>query len=368
MSSAYWRFGLYIVAAGVAAMALPAAFAQAPGGVDPGVSIGRNAAREAGLVARPDWTSMGRAAAVNPHLSFREAGTGVRYNTAWNGMGAGYRNAPWGVAASWARPNGSGWNRATYYGSTSWWPTRSYYDYGYPFPRDYGYSLPNVGGFAYNVVPFTTDYGAYTVQEQLPEGIVPPREVPVRVTELPAMAATNYDQAVSAFQAGRFDAAVRLAQHAALDDPQNTEIRLLLSLGLFATGQYRAAAAEARTVTMAGPIPDWATVYSLYGDVGPYTDQLRALEKYVRENSASPEGRFILGFQYMLTGHRDEANPQFLLALEASPQDRLAAELLTRVGGQVPPDIARRLAMMPQTSGRQLNTAMAVPAAPAPQR
>ena len=62
-------------------------------------------------------------------------------------------------------------------------------------------------------------------------------------------------------------------------------------------------------------VPDWATLYGFYNNVDAYTTHLRALEKFVRDKPASPEGRFLLGFQYMMAGHRDEARDEFLKAL-----------------------------------------------------
>ena len=44
-------------------------------------------------------------------------------------------------------------------------------------------------------------------------------------------------------------------------------------------------------------------VYRFYGNVEPYTEQLRALEKFVQDNPKAAEGRFLLGLQYMIAGH-----------------------------------------------------------------
>ena len=92
-----------------------------------------------------------------------------------------------------------------------------------------------------------------------------------------------------------------------------------------------------------GKPPDWPKLYNFYGKVEPYTEQLRALEKYVGNNPKAPEGRFLLGFQYLMAGHRDAAKNEFLHALKLVPKDKLAAQLLTQVGGTVPADIAPQL-------------------------
>jgi hypothetical protein len=134
----------------------------------------------------------------------------------------------------------------------------------------------------------------------------------------------------------------------------------LMSLGLFALGEYRGAAMESHAVVALGKTPDWPGVFAFYGDVKPYTEQLRALEKYVRTNPSSPEGRFLLGFHYMIGGHKDTAKDEFLQALKLMPKDRLAAQLLTQMGGTVPADIAVQLSKQPQPKPS------APPAAPEP--
>ena len=113
-------------------------------------------------------------------------------------------------------------------------------------------------------------------------------------------------------------------------------------LGMFAVGQYRGAAMEAHAVAALGKMPDWPTVYALYGDVDTYTRQLRALETFATKSPSAPEGRFLLGFQYAVAGpQRAGRQSEFLAALKAIPQDRVAAELLTKEGGTVPAEIAR---------------------------
>ena len=100
---------------------------------------------------------------------------------------------------------------------------------------------------------------------------------------------------------------MRLASHAAIDQPRNQNVHLLLMLGLFALGQYRPAAMEAHAVASLGKLPDWPTVYAIYGNVDTYTRQLRALEKFSIKNPSAVEGRFLLGVQYAIDGHKGPA-------------------------------------------------------------
>ncbi|MEN6449694.1 MAG: hypothetical protein ABFC96_04305 [Thermoguttaceae bacterium] len=318
--------------------------------VNPGVGVVNR-----GFVSHPAWTA--NRGFVSPHVAFRTVGPRTIYNP-WVGSRVVAHNN-WWVGRLWARPGWRGWNRWWYYGS--WWP---WYSFGYGYPWYYGYSYPNYGysysspyysyDYSYpyaatsDVVPYMSDYGTDATYvppaaETQPEAVEP--------SEAADQMPDFYSEALAAFQEGDFGNAVRLAGHAALDDPRNPDVHLLLSLGLFAMGQYRAAATEAHAVAALGETPSWPTVFRLYGKVEPYTEQLRSLEKFVREHPKASEGRFLLGFQYLVIGHRDAASPQLLMALEAVPQDRIAAGLLTKAGGTVPPNIAKELAKPPVMPG-----------------
>ena len=288
-----------------------------------------------------------------PYIASRPAisgnfhtGSFVVHNGNWN----------WGRTAFWHSPR-FGWNDWWRYGygglGLAWWP--GYYDYGYGYPYYYGYDYPYYGnyGYGYDVAP-------YTVATETPVE----QETPVATVETPVLTSGEssdfHSQAIEAFQQGDYQNAVRLATHAIVDDPKNAGDHLLLSLALFAVGQYRGAAMEAHAVAALGAMPDWPTVASIYNNnVDPYTQHLRALEKFVRNNQSKPEGRFLLGFQYMIDGHRAVARDQLLEALKLTPRDNLAAQLLTKEGGKIPADIAKQLESarhQPSTSGMGSST------------
>jgi hypothetical protein len=212
-----------------------------------------------------------------------------------------------------------------------WWP--GYYGYGYRYPYVGGY-YGNYGDYGYDQ-PYVADYSAPDTSGGMPDMTMHPQ---------PAVAAETsdyYTEAVASFQQGDYANAARLTGHASIDQPRDANVHLLLTLGLFALGDYRAAAMEAHAVVALGQVPTWETVYGFYDNVEPYTTQLRALEKFVRENPKSPEGRFLLGFQYAITNYKDAARDQLLRAVELGPQDRLAGQLLKSVGGTVPAHVAR---------------------------
>jgi tetratricopeptide (TPR) repeat protein len=263
-------------------------------------------------------------------------------NRNWAGDHRGYGNDYWRHNNEWWHDHGRNWVGWWQLGvgwpwyGVGWGPYYGgygYYGYGYPYVGDYyGYSGDAYGAYDYPVegTPYTAAYA------------------PDQTTAASSGDTGEfYDQAIEAFHGGDYRNAVRLAGHASIDDPRNPDVHLLLSLGLFAMGEYRGAAMEAHAVASLGKTPDWAKVYEIYGNADTYTDQLRALEKYVRTNPKSAEARFVLGFQYLVTGHPETARDQFLASLKLAPKDRIAAQLLKESGGTVPDDIAKQVQSPP---------------------
>ncbi len=278
---------------------------------------------------------------------FAPASSG-RWNQGWNGArsqawGRSYSGNSWSHSNTlnhgnyWAENHGDwnhgsakNWNRGGWYGgwwpwySFAWWPGYAYGWRGYGYPDYYAYYGDDSG-----YTPYYTGYGSSYAG--------PPYSAAYESSDATQQTEGDFaTEAVAAFRRGDYREAARLAGHASIDDPRDSNVHLILSLALFATGDYRGAAMEAHAVAALGPVPDWATVYGIYDNVDVYTDQLRALEKYNRENPSSPEGRFLLGFQYMMTGHQNAARRELVDAVRLEPKDRLAAQLLTQVGGKAP--------------------------------
>jgi hypothetical protein len=146
------------------------------------------------------------------------------------------------------------------------WPGYyGYYGHGYPYYSD-RYRYPYDGDYVYDegssgIAPYTA---------AAPSGGLMTAVAPEARTD----ASEFYDRARTAFQEGDFRNAMRLAAHAAIDDPEDANVHVLLGLAMFAQGE-------------------------------------------------------------------------FLATLKTAPDDRLAAELLTHVGGRAPADIARRQSKAP---------------------
>ena len=168
-----------------------------------------------------------------------------------------------------------------------------YYDY-YPYadsdlyPSEFTY---------YGYYPYDWQYpnnSPYSLQSTAVRGSEAPYE-----SELasPFTAATNgsgttsgqqfYDDALAAFRGGEYEKAARFSAHALIHLPREARVHELMSLAMFALGNYRAAAMEAHAALVLGPAAHRPTLYSYYGNLPTYTRQLDALEKYLQSHPSS---------------------------------------------------------------------------------
>src|SRR5208282_5023976 len=127
-----------------------------------------------------------------------------------------------------------------------------------------------------------------------------------------------------------------LAGQAGLEAPRNSKVHELISLALFASGDYTAAASEAHAAMALGSIADWNDLYAYYNDVNKYTTQLRALEKASTDNPKSAAEHFLLGYHYLMTGARDNTKIQFADATQLTPKDKLASHYLKELQANEP--------------------------------
>jgi tetratricopeptide (TPR) repeat protein len=148
----------------------------------------------------------------------------------------------------------------------------------------------------------------------------------------------------SDFKAGDFKGATYAWKHAVVDDPKNPVLVMMLSQAFFATGKYEEAAGATQMAMQMLPKDQWGVVVSnykeLYGNTQSYTDQLRALEKEVRDKPESPALRFLLGFQYAYLGFPKESIDQLDKGLKIAPQDEGAKQLRQEIQAKLPKDTA----------------------------
>jgi Flp pilus assembly protein TadD len=243
----------------------------------------------------------------------------------WNG-GNWWGNNNWRGNFWWGR-----YNNFSYFPSIGigagfwfpWWYNDSWPSYGY------GYSGPYSYGPA--IYPAAVVSQPEAVQTDYVDTAAQNADAQPAAGES-AAGGEFFAQATSAFQNGQYRDALRLANHAAVESPQNPKAHELISLAMFASAEYRGAAVEAHAALAFGPPADWATLYAYYGDDATYTNQLRALEKYSHDNPTAADARFLRAYQYLMMGHTPQALDQLREAVKLTPNDKLAAELLKKYG------------------------------------
>ena len=300
---------------------------------------------------------------------FRRGGYGGYGGWGWGGYGGwgggwgGYWPwyGGWGLGLGWGYP----------YADSYYYPYAGDYYYSYA-PADYGgyySSSPADYGADYSYAPaFYGDTGAsgdsaITAPQQFADSSPAIAEEgglqthPSEDQQGSGEALQFYSEARAAFLHGDYQDALRLASHAGVEAPRNSKVHELISLALFALGNYGPAAGEAHAAMALGAIADWKDLFAYYNDAenytaqlaaleaAKYTTQLRALEKAAAENPKSAAEHFLLGYHYLMIGARDNAKTQFAEAVKLTPGDKLAAHYLQQLQSNsplTPPQMASR--------------------------
>jgi len=277
------------------------------------------------------------------------AGNSLHHNSNWsnsayhNNWNHYYHGGYWG-----------GWWRGGWYGG---YPLGFWLGWGYPYWWDgywAGYFCPYGPYYAtaYPAGDYMYSYADDSQQYALP----PPGQYTVNAPPVAdaagqppddqgtAEAMQYYNEARAAFEQGKYRDALRLASHAGVESPQNSKVHELVSLALFAQGDYRGAATEAHAALALGPPSTWNDLFAYYGNAETYTQQLRKLENTVSTVPKSGAGQFLLGYHYLMTGATAEAKEHFALAAKLTPNDKLAQHILKQLdsGGAVtPPELPK---------------------------
>ena len=146
-------------------------------------------------------------------------------------------------------------------------------------------------------------------------------------------------RAEQAFLAGKYNEALRHANHALVEMPRDGVLYLFTGQALFAVGDYRAAAAAIHQAVSLLDSKDWGRVvedYRRYYRGRAFVDQMDRLNDYIEKNSDAAYARFVRGYQYGFLGHEKTAIRDLTKTLELESRDELAARLLVRFGGTVP--------------------------------
>jgi tetratricopeptide (TPR) repeat protein len=143
----------------------------------------------------------------------------------------------------------------------------------------------------------------------------------------------------NAFKVGDYKAAIHAWRHAIVDEPESATLLLRLAQALFANGQYAEAAGAAQQALVLLPQESWvseaATSKKLFANRQHYEDQLKGLEKAVKENPNEPALRFELGFQYVLSGRQEEGVRELDKLLELAPQDQISRTLRDKIAAEL---------------------------------
>jgi uncharacterized protein (TIGR03066 family) len=214
-----------------------------------------------------------------------------------------------------------------------------YCDSGYSGPSYYDYSQP---------IPVTNqqpDATAATTTDAAADPAVAAANDPPPSPEVQA-GTSHMDLARAAFQKGDYAAASSEIDQAIQALPKDAALHEFRALVQFATKNYKQAAATLYAVLAAGPGWDWATLSGMYADTTTYTDQLRALEEYVKANPSATDAKFVLAYHYLTCGHTESAKTQYEEILKLQPKDLLTAQLAKLVGGD--PNEPKRDSPTPQ--------------------
>ena len=239
---------------------------------------------------------------------------------------------------------GDGYGYNNYWNRNAWpyWYGYGYPFFGYPFLGLWGmyggYGSGGYGGgygygYGYPYYAYSPyGYGAYGTDELADANQVAQQPADSQIGEFAAAGETD-------FKSSNYEAAVRDWRHAILDDQSNGTLVMMLAQALFATGKYDEAAGAVQQAMQMLPEDQWGVVVKnyteLYPKVGEYTNQLRALEKAVKETPDSPALRFLVGYHYGYLGYPQDAIKQLDKAKTLAPQDEMAKRLYEQFQAKV---------------------------------
>ncbi len=193
----------------------------------------------------------------------------------------------------------------------------SYYNPYYAEPliaqsMPYDYSQPVVVD---NYVSSTTDVAGSNAQSD-------------QSTPQQTQALSSFDQGLAKFKAAQYVPALSDFNAALKALPGDAVVHEVRSLALFATGDYKAAAAGLNSLLSSAPGMDWTTMSGLYGNPEDYTTQLRKLEQFCKSNPSDASACFVLAYHYLVIGSKDVAIKALRVVVQNQPKDVTAKRML----------------------------------------
>jgi hypothetical protein len=259
---------------------------------------------------------------VNPHY-------GGWYNSCWSGnWGGGY---------------GGGWWAPFAFGAATWGLASTVSNWG----LGYGWMGYGTGGYVnpyYSSIPATvvatspydysqpvvvnnyvTNDGDLTNSSDVQGGVGGTSSASATTT---SPSDQTVDDALAAFKAGDYAAALSGFDKALKLSPNDSVIHEVRALALFALGRYPEAAATLNSVLAVAPGMDWTTISNVYGSVDAYTQHLRKLEDFCKSHPGDAAAHFVLAYHYLVGGHAEMAAEALKVVVAKQPGDMVAKRLL----------------------------------------
>ncbi|MCU0720238.1 MAG: tetratricopeptide repeat protein [Pirellula sp.] len=229
------------------------------------------------------------------------------YHVWYNGCWSNYWGSSWYAPVVWG---GYGWGLSNVYQSYSTVYVNPYY---VPIAT----TRPASIAFDYSQPIVVNNYQAADVMDRSS-----------RINDEEAQALQRFDEALEAFQGGKYPLANQLLKEAIRLNGGDPVIHEVYALSLFAIGDYEAAAATLNALLASAPGMDWTSVSSLYGNIGDYTTHLRRLEDYCEQKSGTASSEFVLAYHYLVLGEKDAAIQSLQIVVENQPKDLTAKRML----------------------------------------
>ncbi len=261
---------------------------------------------------------------IRPHYGW--------YNGCWNN----YWGSNWYAPLAWGAV---GWGLGSW--TSNWGYSSAYYNpYYVAAPAvPYDYSQPVVVN---NYVNNAADAAVAA-----DPNAQPPAEDPA-VQHATAL----FDEGLALFKKGDYRSALNKFDAALTQLPDDPVIHEVRAVTLFALGEYQQSAAALNSFLSSAPGMDWTTMSSLYGNAADYEAQLRKLEQYCVSKPNDAAAYFVLAYQYLVLGAKDQATDALRVVVKNQPKDSTAKRMLD--------------ALAPEQATAVAQTPPAPAAAPAP--
>ena len=140
-------------------------------------------------------------------------------------------------------------------------------------------------------------------------------------------------KAQAALKNRNYVSAVTHAEKAAELLPENHDIQQLRSLIYFAQGRYKESASVAYQALHLGPGWNWKTILKVMGKTESeaskhYQESYQVLAKAAKNNPDSVDYHFLLGYHYLMLGHKEAGQKELMIVDRLIPGDRLVTNIL----------------------------------------